>query len=879
MSEPVHARPALSLLLITLLAFLGLGVSAPSWAQAPPPTASSEEDPGSADQGAAEEGEDGEAEEEDDRITFSVKLSAERGGGRVEGKAGDFEYQEDAYLIATEEVEIKYQDITLKADRLRIDIPRDLVTAEGNIILDEGPQRLTGDTLEYDLNTRTGRLTNAHAQGTTPEYYFWGDEVAKIGENRYTVVDGALTSCNPETPSWSFRFSRARIELEGYAHIKNARFKARKVPLLYWPYIVWPAKTERSSGFLIPMPGYSSRRGAYLGLAYFQTLGRSADATVFADLYSEEFYGGGLEVRYRPSEKTTGLIRGHYVVEPDELDPLEFPVVFDPDRVPGVGEDRWKLQYFHQSDNLWEHYKAVISYQDYSDFDYLRDYERVVANRSRATIYSNAYLSGNFAQSSFTLQVDQRERVVNQSRGIKDLRRQLPELEYFVRPTRLGTTPIYFELKSGLHYFTVERSQPDPNDPDEEQTFSFEYGRANLRPNFSVPLSTLPWLSVKANVGGSVTWYEDSLNEDQTDFTGENLTRAEPLGSLEIVGPSFSRIFEKQLGSFSKFKHLIEPRVTYFYAPEYEDQNRVSVFDEVDDYLPANGVVVEVINRLLGKPIPKEKEEDEEGEEAEGEDEATAPAPGEPGTDAEEAIASVESEEGELSTEDEGAAADADDGATPEIPAEPEATSAFEIASFSLSQVRNFTDFDFTTTNNDNRRNRSSSREGPIRANLRINPSAKTSFELEAVYRVDVEDLQSTKVSGGTAFGEHHAIGLSWFTNYQFSNFVFDDDGEIVSAERVTSSDQARFNAKVGLWPGRISLDLGLTYDLDESVFRYRTFVLSWLAKCYSLRLEYSESKLRRPNVITGLDSDRDFRFSVTLKNVGTFLDLNGGLN
>ena len=49
--------------------------------------------------------------------------------------------------------------------------------------------------------------------------------------------------------------------------------------------------TERSSGFLVPNVGYSNSRGAELGLAYFQTLGRSYDTTIHTDLFTKSFLG------------------------------------------------------------------------------------------------------------------------------------------------------------------------------------------------------------------------------------------------------------------------------------------------------------------------------------------------------------------------------------------------------------------------------------------------------------------------------------------------------------------------------------------------------------------------------------------------------------
>ena len=70
--------------------------------------------------------------------------------------------------------------------------------------------------------------------------------------------------------------------------------------------MVWPARTERTSGLLIPNLGYSQQRGAYLGLAYYQVMGPSADGTLFLDGYSEGFAGAGGELRWRPSEGSKG---------------------------------------------------------------------------------------------------------------------------------------------------------------------------------------------------------------------------------------------------------------------------------------------------------------------------------------------------------------------------------------------------------------------------------------------------------------------------------------------------------------------------------------------------------------------------------------------
>ena len=136
--------------------------------------------------------------------------------------------------------------------------------------------------------------------------------------------------------------------------------------------------------------------------------------------------------------------------------------------------------------------------------------------------------------------------------------RQLPEIEYKLRSTRLGSSPLYFQVKSSLHYLDTNRSARRIG----------RYGRAHLEPEISVPIPLASWFSLSLTAGGHLTWYEDSLISAQerretmttTDFRGEDLMRVVPTARAEIVGPGFSRIFELgEEGRFSRLKHVIEP--------------------------------------------------------------------------------------------------------------------------------------------------------------------------------------------------------------------------------------------------------------------------------------------------------------------------------
>ncbi len=776
-------RALLTLFLISLAA-----VVAPLLAQDSPPSA----DLG---QGGPEE-----ASEGADRITFDVRLRDERGGGRVTGSAGNIELREGQFLLATDGVELRYRDMVLSAQRARVDIPTNLLTAEGDVILDEGPQRLSGETLEYDLTTQTGKVTQATAY-VDPDYYFSGSQIAKISSDTFTINDGIFTSCEQEVPSWSIHLRDAKVTIDEYARIHHARLKFKRLPVLYMPYILWPATTERTSGFLVPKPGYSDRRGFSLDVAYYKTLGRGADTTFFLDASTGGFYGVGNETRWRPSERSEGYFRTYFITEPEDayFENVGGMDVFDPNRLDPSrqpGDDRWKFELFHKTEDLWENFRAVVSIQDYSDFDYLQDYERNVNVQTRSFIYSNAFLSGNFGQQSLNILVDKRDRIL--SGGLVDERLQLPEVEYRVRPTRLGQTPIYFSLNSALHYFSVRRENVIVDNPN---TFlDSEYGRAHVAPQLSVPLSSLTWLSAKLNLGGRATYYSDTLALDeegavlQNEFGGEAETRVIPEASLEVIGPVFSRIFEKGAGRYSKLKHIIEPRVTYSFVDEFEEQGRIFRFDEIDSLTPSNGYVVSLINRLVAKP----RNEEEGG--------------------------------------------------------------AIEIGSFELRQGYSLDDdkpLQGTVADG--------SQEGPLAAILRLNPSRRTSIRSDVRYNTFFSNLQSVSFTGEKWFGGdpkktalpgRHKLALTWRTNWNAS------DGE-------TTSDQVRFFAKLGLIPRRLNFDAEVSYDIEEGEILQQRYFIDWTSQCYGWQLEYRESSF-------GSDfEDRDLRFSLTLKNVGTFLDLN----
>jgi LPS-assembly protein len=699
-------------------------------------------------------------------LDFNLQFPPEQGGGSAAGSANSLEYVRDDYAVLMGEVKIKYQDLELSADAAEIDLKTRIVNAHGHVILDQGPRRLTGESLVFDLGAKTGTLKEATGQ-VKPDYYFVGREVIKTGADTYVVVDGTFTSCSQAVPDWSFRLGRATIEVEGYSHIRSASMRVKKAPVFYFPYLIWPVKSERSAGLLIPNIGYSDRRGGELGLAYFQPLGRSYDTTVHVDLFTKSYLGIGNEFRYRPSENTVGRALG-YVIQDPETD-----------------EWRWKLQANHTSNQLPFGMRGVVNYEDYSDFNFFRDFERDLDRNAQRSIYSQAFVSGNWGPHLVNLLADDRQTIVGGTGGEFAELRKLPSLEYRLRSTRVGRTPLYIQGQGSVAYLDLQR--PD--------SYSGSYGRVDLFPQLSLPLRTFPWLSVTPTTGARLTYYSDSRDTLGQNLTGEPLTRAVPIAGLEIVGPSFSRIFDG-FGSFSKVKHLIQPRWTYSYSREFEEVDEVPVFDEIDTSIFTNNSGrLALANRFLGKSISKD-------------------------------------------------------------PLKP-AGSARE---FLLVEIARNYSFDEDTPLLRSQDGTLASQAGPIEGLIRFSPTDRTNLRFETVYDTLFKAVTGTAFSGNLGYKTHN-FGLSWVVRKPAESQIGQNN----------RTDQIRFNSAVTVIPRRLQLEAQINYDLEDQGLQSQRYVANFNSQCYGLRLEFRNTPTFRDGMET---QDKEIRFSLSLKNVGTFLDL-----
>ena len=141
---------------------------------------------------------------------------------------------------------------------------------------------------------------------------------------------------------------------------------------------------------------------------------------------------------------------------------------------------------------------------------------------------------------------------------------------------------------------------------------------------------------------------------------------------------------------------------------------------------------------------------------------------------------------------------------------------------------------------------------------LRFNPGEKTSVKGEVQYSGLFGRIAATSLSSDVSLPGNQMVGLTWFTNY-------------LPETGITESNQIRVNTALNVIPQKLSIQAQVGWDVHSHLLGQQYYAINWSEQCYGLRIELRQFKaLAGPRL-----SDTDVRFSVSLKNIGTVLDLN----
>jgi len=466
-------------------------------------------------------------------------------------------------LEAKGNVQVTRGNVVINTETLVYDRSSETVTARGGFTLTENGSFLRGDELEYNLTEEKAAITKGRIFIKEDNYYINGEKLVKEGEGRYSITKGVFTTCDGPFPSWKIKASRVDVEIGSYLFAKHARLHVKSLPVLYLPWMAAPIKTERQSGLLAPLFGYSDQDGFTYRQPFFWAISRSKDATITFNYIERKAYGADTEYRYMRKKGSSGYLKFDYLYE----------------RRP-VAENRWFARANHKEDFDKSSY---LSYDlnAVSDNNYLYDYGENSALYSKQMLESSLSYVKNWQTQSLVARFKYfRNLMVKEETTLQ----RLPEITLTGKRNKIGKLAFFFQHESRFNSFRRKKNDKTNN--------LYSGQRLDIHPSFSLPLSP-GYFDFTVNLGLRETLYNTDNHEKR--HNSREMYDFNAQFTLPV-----SRVYDRNNESGSRFKHTIEPELTYNYIPDV-DQSDLPYYDGIDNIAEKDMIRVGLNNYITTK--------------------------------------------------------------------------------------------------------------------------------------------------------------------------------------------------------------------------------------------------------------------------------------
>ena len=495
-------------------------------------------------------------------------------------------------LIGDVDLSDSEHGVRLLADELSFDTDTKIFAATGNVSFEQKELLLNGSSMEGDLDDQTLTMLDmvGIAQGPAGDFYLRAERVEQLEPGKFRLHKGRVTPCNQTSAIWEFRARTMVFQPGHHVSMSLPNVRVKGIPIIGLPYLYWPLQdTHRQTGLLLPSIGVSNLRGFMVSQTFFTTLGRSADVSLTYERFASAGNAYAAEFRHSLSEGSNGYVRLYHLsgrqVTPEEE---------------ALGERSFASGWSVRGQHL-QVLPGGFALRARADFLTSTEFARGIRDDVSRFLQRDSIVSANilksWGSSTLTVVVDQRESFFTNTRS--NIGRRLPEIDYQLRSTQVAG-PVYVGLAT-----SVDRFEKFVRDDSTDTQIGGSYGRFNVSPDVVVALTQIPWLTFKPFARLRSTYYTNTADKDGT-LLEETAFRQSFQTGVELVGPSFFTIVETPGMEYSpRFKHLIQPRLTYRRVRpvgQLDIEGRIIDFDDIDSRVrDQQQLVAELTTRLFAK--------------------------------------------------------------------------------------------------------------------------------------------------------------------------------------------------------------------------------------------------------------------------------------
>jgi LPS-assembly protein len=234
--------------------------------------------------------------------TFLIKTSKDSLDAPVTYHADDsmvLDVPSNKIILYGKKTSVKYIDNNLEAPHIEFDQKSNLVSAyfvkdsTGKVIsfptFKQGDFVSVSDSIIFDMKSGKGLTKGTYTK--QDEMFVYGDKIKKTDANTFYAYRGRFTTCNLDTPHFSFVSKKIKFINKKMAFTGPVHPEIEGIPLpITLPFGIFPLSQGRHSGLLAPTFTANERLGLALeGIGYYKILSKNWDAVARGTLYS---YGG-----------------------------------------------------------------------------------------------------------------------------------------------------------------------------------------------------------------------------------------------------------------------------------------------------------------------------------------------------------------------------------------------------------------------------------------------------------------------------------------------------------------------------------------------------------------------------------------------------------
>ena len=527
----------------------------------------------------------------------AIETDISKGPVTLEADSVAYDKEKDTYH-AKGNVLIFFSGGVLIAESVVLNKATNDAVAEDYVMLISDGDILEGDKVDFNIQSKTGVAYQGKMFFVANHFYIKGTRIEKTGEASYHFENATATTCDGDSPDWRLTGRELDVTIDGYGTLKHGKFLATNVPVFYTPYLLFPAKKTRQSGFLFPYIGYSEKKlGWDVELPFYWAISEDTDATFYQRYMEKRGFKEGVEFRYFLSKDTFGTFYGDFMNDTARITETG-------ETTGGIGRDwqsdhkRWSYYLNHEttfdpSFTLRTDIRKVSDSFYFKDFSshnyYLDNYSTTEADRfkkvpfygdeSLGSLNSTVRMVKNWQLYNLTALVSYTDDFSIASNDATLQKYPEITLKGIKRP--IFGSPINFEFDTAYDYYYRNEGQ---------KGHLFD-----LQPILSLPLRWHDFLQLIPQIGLKST----SWNRDDNVETGQSKQGSRALYNVGATATTeIHRIFDVGGKDVDKIRHGIRPELTYSYIPNVSQTDLPDFAAAIPEQ---NTLTYSLTNTLLAK--------------------------------------------------------------------------------------------------------------------------------------------------------------------------------------------------------------------------------------------------------------------------------------